>query len=202
MCESRAGCPGFPIPNKPDGFWGCKATLKWTAFIDHWRSAYWSIPHQSITDDQLIDPFPISQSLTISLLIHSPSVNHWRSAYWSIPHQSITDDQLIDPFPISQSQLETDSWKLLNIQNWSQKQKKKKSLLLTSIIIIRLFHRFSLKWQSKQWVTSLPSSSVNIRMENSFSKVHAFQSLFHDIIWKQIFKCIENSLHGQKAKQI
>ena len=28
LCESRGGCPGLPVPNKPGGFCGCKATLK------------------------------------------------------------------------------------------------------------------------------------------------------------------------------
>ena len=28
LCESRSGCPGLPVPNKPDGFCGCKATPK------------------------------------------------------------------------------------------------------------------------------------------------------------------------------
>ena len=28
LCESRDGRPGLPVPNKPDGFCGRKATLK------------------------------------------------------------------------------------------------------------------------------------------------------------------------------
>ena len=28
LCESPDGRPGLPVPNKPDGFCGCKATLK------------------------------------------------------------------------------------------------------------------------------------------------------------------------------
>ena len=28
VCESRGGRPGLPVPNKPDGFCGRKATLK------------------------------------------------------------------------------------------------------------------------------------------------------------------------------
>ena len=28
LCERQGGCPGNPIPNKPDGFHGHKATLK------------------------------------------------------------------------------------------------------------------------------------------------------------------------------
>ena len=28
LCESRGGRPGLPVPNKPNGFCGRKATLK------------------------------------------------------------------------------------------------------------------------------------------------------------------------------
>ena len=27
LCEGRGGCPGHPVPNKPDGFCGRKAAL-------------------------------------------------------------------------------------------------------------------------------------------------------------------------------
>ena len=118
--------------------------------------------------------------------------------HWNEQLSLITDDQLIYPFPIGQSQLETDSWKLSNIQNWSQKMSP-----------VNQYHNYQtvpqifIKWQSKQWVTSLPSSNVNIRMENSFSKVHAFQSLFHDIIWKQIFKSVLKTPYmDKKLKKI
>ena len=30
LCKSRDGRPGLPVPNKPDGFCGRKATLKQT----------------------------------------------------------------------------------------------------------------------------------------------------------------------------
>ena len=32
LCESRGGRPGFPVPNKPDGFYGHKATLNLAGF--------------------------------------------------------------------------------------------------------------------------------------------------------------------------
>ena len=30
LCESQGGRPGLPVPNKPNGFCGCKVTLKFS----------------------------------------------------------------------------------------------------------------------------------------------------------------------------
>ena len=48
LCESRGGHPGLPVPNKPDGFCGRKATLKQTNKQKHHH--FFEFVHSIIVD--------------------------------------------------------------------------------------------------------------------------------------------------------
>ena len=46
LCESRGGRPGLPVPNKPHGFCGRKASLNWTGRLECQQrpvTAYWEV---------------------------------------------------------------------------------------------------------------------------------------------------------------